>query len=86
MVTLLRVTTNGRSGRCDAKCHDAHDADCDCVCGGINHGVGLEQAVRNTRGRADALAAQYASARGIDPNDLTIAVGAEVAGQDTLFQ
>lgn len=36
-------------GRCDAKCHNAQGAICTCVCGSINHGVGNNQAIENTR-------------------------------------
>ncbi len=34
--------------RCDAKCYNAREPDCDCICGGMNHGVGLQQAQENT--------------------------------------
>lgn len=36
-------------GRCDAKCYNARHADCHCICGGRNHGAGLERARENTR-------------------------------------
>ena len=50
MTTLIAVyNSSGCIGRCDAKCHDAAHPDCDCVCGGANHGVGLKQAISNTR-------------------------------------
>lgn len=50
MTTLIAVyTTGGCVGRCDAKCYDANSPDCDCVCGGRNHGAGLERAAENTR-------------------------------------
>lgn len=42
-------TTGGAKGSCDAKCYDAKHPDCDCICGGRNHGVGLAQAIENTR-------------------------------------
>ena len=35
-------------GRCDAKCHDAKGDKCKCVCGGLNHGVGLINTTVNT--------------------------------------
>jgi len=35
-------------GRCDARCYDATSPDCDCVCGGRNHGIGLQRAAQNT--------------------------------------
>ena len=38
-------------GCCDAKCYDAKSLKCNCICRGTNHGVGLEQAVRNVAER-----------------------------------
>jgi hypothetical protein len=35
-------------GRCDERCYDATSADCHCVCNGKNHGIGLQQAAKNT--------------------------------------
>ena len=44
MTTLIAVhNSEGCVGRCDAKCYEAHEPDCDCICGGGNHGVGLRQ-------------------------------------------
>jgi len=43
--TIGLVTTR----RCDAKCYDAQHPDCDCLCGGRNHGAGLQKAMQNTR-------------------------------------
>ena len=41
-------------GHCDAVCYDATQPVCVCkACNGINHGVGYEQAVVNTRALAD---------------------------------
>lgn len=49
MTTLVSVyNSEGLVGRCDAKCHDAAETACDCICGGRNHGVGVEQATYNT--------------------------------------
>jgi hypothetical protein len=49
MSTLLSVHgSEGLIGRCDAKCYDAKEPGCDCVCGGKNHGAGLKQAMVNT--------------------------------------
>ena len=31
-------------GRCDARCYNAQGVDCDCICGGLNHGKGLDRA------------------------------------------
>ena len=38
-----------RSRRCNAKCYNARGSDCDCTCGGVNHGVGEWQARQNSR-------------------------------------
>ena len=49
MTTLIAVYNNdGCKGRCDARCYEACEPHCDCVCGGRNHGAGLERAVENT--------------------------------------
>ena len=32
--------SDGRIGRCDARCWDAKQPRCTCVCGGLNHGKG----------------------------------------------
>ncbi|MEV0996883.1 hypothetical protein [Nonomuraea sp. NPDC050202] len=50
MATLLAVIRpGGRTQRCDARCYDAHEAECQCVCGGLNHGAGFHTALENTR-------------------------------------
>ena len=36
-------------GRCDAKCYDAADDRCVCICCGKNHRKGLKQALENTK-------------------------------------
>jgi hypothetical protein len=49
MTTLIGVyNSEGCVGRCDAKCYEAQGGDCSCICGGMNHGAGLEQARENT--------------------------------------
>ncbi len=50
MTTLISYqTSGGDQGRCDAKCYDACEPECDCICGGRNHGAGKQQAIENTR-------------------------------------
>jgi hypothetical protein len=39
-------------GRCDAKCYNARHPTCNCVCGGANHGAGLETSTEQTRQHA----------------------------------
>jgi len=55
-VTVLisqRTATGER--RCDAKCYNAKGEKCTCVCDGINHGVGIEHAYKNTQEMFEAL-------------------------------
>lgn len=51
MATMIAVYKgDGRCvGRCDAKCYDARHNDCHCICGGKNHGKGVEAAGVNVR-------------------------------------
>lgn len=46
MTTLIEYRNReGKiTGRCDARCHNAKRPKCKCVCGGLNHGVGLTEA------------------------------------------
>lgn len=34
--------------KCDAGCYNAEKPDCDCICQGKNHGVGLQKARMNS--------------------------------------
>lgn len=45
---LLVQHVGGVVRRCDARCYHATHTRCTCICGGENHGVGLERALRNT--------------------------------------
>jgi hypothetical protein len=47
-VTTLIHAQGAGSGRCDAKCYNAQFQQCVCVCGGLNHGAGLNAAKDNT--------------------------------------
>jgi len=51
MTTVLEARSSEGSliGRCNAKCHTAKGDTCNCICAGKNHGVGLEQAIENSR-------------------------------------
>lgn len=43
MATVITFSTSdGIKGRCDAKCHYAREPECDCICGGMNHGCALK--------------------------------------------
>lgn len=50
-MTLIEVRSNGRVvGRCDSRCYAGKPGGaerCDCVCEGLNHGVGLDAAIDN---------------------------------------
>jgi hypothetical protein len=49
VTTVIGVyNSDGCVGRCDAKCYEAQSGTCSCICGGINHGAGLERARENT--------------------------------------
>jgi hypothetical protein len=50
VTTLIAVyTSEGCVGRCDARCYEARESGCECICGGRNHGAGKQRAVDNTR-------------------------------------
>ena len=66
MTTLIVVVNSGRvMGRCDALCYDATAPKCTCICGGKNHGVGLQKAAEQvsqyTEEQLKALAAKGGS-------------------------
>jgi len=76
MTTVIAVyNSQGCVGRCDAQCHNAAKPDCDCICGGRNHGVGPEQAIKNNRERV-GLSMQdlerFAKHHGYNPKDLQV--------------
>jgi len=49
-MTLIAVyNSSGCVGRCDAHCYEATCQSCTCICGGKNHGAGLDKAQDNTR-------------------------------------
>lgn len=49
MTLIALYTSEGCVGRCDAKCYDATEPSCNCICGGKNHGAGKARAIENTR-------------------------------------
>ncbi|MDD5613441.1 MAG: hypothetical protein PHQ54_00010 [Candidatus Omnitrophica bacterium] len=49
MVLMEVRNSSGLVGRCDAKCYDAKCPECNCICGGVNHGRGKQEAADNTR-------------------------------------
>jgi len=50
MTTLIAITNiAGLRRQCHAECYSAKGNHCTCICRGVNHGVGLHQALLNTR-------------------------------------
>jgi len=45
MRMLKGMTTKGKIGYCDAKCHNAKHDKCQCICEGRNHGCGEIEAI-----------------------------------------
>jgi alpha-galactosidase/6-phospho-beta-glucosidase family protein len=62
-MTLIAVYNTDKKmiGRCDARCYGAKGEDCKCVCSGINHGKGYDEARANTNEHGDRLAREYES-------------------------
>lgn len=55
MATIFAVYNNdGCVGRCDAKCHEAKEPECHCICGGAFHGVGAKIAQDDRKYLSDA--------------------------------
>lgn len=84
MATLIAVyNSEGCQGRCDARCYEATSSDCDCICGGRNHGVGLDQAADNTRELAERWIADYKREKGLA--DDTYGIVGQAVDQFSLF-
>ena len=63
MATLIwAFNSEGCIGRCDARCYDALGPDCHCICGGANHGKGLNAAIENTAAQANEFISNYKKA------------------------
>lgn len=69
MTTLIHAQGAG-AGRCDAKCYDAQCDQCDCVCGGMNHGMGASMARDNTAQLAGELLDQVEARGGFIAEEL----------------
>jgi hypothetical protein len=70
LTTLIAIYNNdGLLGRCDARCYDAKQPHCDCVCGGKNHGRGIHVAAQNTVNDAAAWL-EAATPPGIDTREI----------------
>lgn len=67
MSTMIAVyNSSGLVGRCDAKCYQATEPHCTCICGGANHGKGFKQAMDNTSQMAEAWLDTYAKEKGLE--------------------
>lgn len=56
MAVLIKIMRDGREiGRCDARCYDGIGRKCKCCCGGANHGLGLNKAIKVTNRLYDAV-------------------------------
>jgi len=76
MTTLISYqSSGGDQGRCDAKCYEATEPECTCICGGRNHGAGKQQAIDNTRALAESWI-EHARANGQDVSHVELAVDA----------
>ena len=66
MTTLIAAyNSEGCIGQCDAKCHNATQPRCTCICGGVNHGVGLARAQANMLAFAPEKVKEWI--KGVDP-------------------
>ncbi len=84
MTTLIAIYgSEGCDGRCDARCYDAKNHNCNCVCGGRNHGVGLEKAAENTREMVDQWVEDYAKTKGLE--NYRVRINRELVDQHQLF-
>jgi hypothetical protein len=86
MTTLLGVYSQSRGcvGFCDKRCYDGMLPSrlkeprrncCICICGGANHGMGLERALRNIErgvGLSQADLVAFAELRGLDAGELVV--------------
>ncbi len=76
MTTVLAVyNSEGCVGRCDANCHNATESACDCICGGKNHGAGLQKAIENNHeliGLTPEDLQKFAEAHGFKCEELTV--------------
>ncbi len=49
MTTIMSFGNSDGQRRCDARCYNAVPGDCDCICGGRNHGKGVLKAIENNQ-------------------------------------
>ncbi len=86
MTTLIAVyNSDGCVGRCDARCYEAKHEGCDCICGGKNHGAGLQRAQDNTRELAQAWLEEVKRRSGDDVQVAQVLDQVIEAGQQDMF-
>lgn len=71
---------DGTTGRCDAQCYDAGRVECNCVCGGANHGAGEARAIENARAHGERWAAEIAARVGVAVRAAVMGESSEQAG------
>ncbi|MBT3392108.1 MAG: hypothetical protein HN413_17050 [Chloroflexi bacterium] len=82
MTTLISFSSSsGAQSRCDARCYEARHKNCACICGGRNHGAGLDQAIENTRELAEQMVEEYARLHNLDAGTIDTTVNKNVIYQ-----
>ena len=61
MTTIITHKEGKVSRRCDAKCYKAKGKKCNCICGGHNHGKGINEAILFASSHEDLLKELYES-------------------------
>ncbi len=84
-MVLLTVGNSDGERRCDARCYNATSATCDCVCHGMNHGVGIKQAKQNTEVLAEEWLDKIAEKQGITKEQLKYQLFPDKIAQGELF-
>ena len=72
MTLISSHNSDGCTGKCDANCYNATSSECDCICGGMNHGVGLKQAGVNTAKHCEEWIKKYAVEKGISEEECRV--------------
>lgn len=73
MTTLIAVyDSEGCRGRCDARCYNAEHPECTCICGGMNHGAGLQRAMQNTQDLAEEWITRYSAEHDLQPAEVEV--------------
>lgn len=49
MILMTQKIGDGPVRRCDQRCYGATHGKCACICGGRNHGAGIQKALANVR-------------------------------------